>query len=344
MKTSSKERTLQWICNQYKKGNISFSHKLQRPIGQWSPKMKSLLIHSLLSGFPVNPIYIVDEGGILYTLDGSQRTSACISYLNNEFALKKDTPNIEITSNENGETIIKEYEIAGKKFKKLDEEVQSTLLACSLEFCTLSEYTDEEVKEMFRRQNTSKPLSGKLLRIVNESDAFSDAVYSLSNHPFMDKLMTNTQRKNGTDKDLIIQTLMLICTNDKNDFTSFRSKDIDVFVMDYADNSLEKVSVLLDALDSFDESFEEIKIPVTSIPMLLYCGYRVKKDKKSFSKLVEIVDEFLNGYDSNEEYKQYVQSGTSAQENVRGRLDYWKGLMKTIQKSEKSNNIKESDY
>ena len=330
MKTSSKERTLQWICNQYKKGNISFSHKLQRPIGQWSPKMKSLLIHSLLSGFPVNPIYIVDEGGILYTLDGSQRTSACISYLNNEFALKKDTPNIEITSNENGETIIKEYEIAGKKFKKLDEEVQSTLLACSLEFCTLSEYTDEEVKEMFRRQNTSKPLSGKLLRIVNESDAFSDAVYSLSNHPFMDKLMTNTQRKNGTDKDLIIQTLMLICTNDKNDFTSFRSKDIDVFVMDYADNSLEKVSALLDALDSFDESFEEIKIPVTSIPMLLYCGYRVKKDKKSFSKLVEIVDEFLNGYDSNEEYKQYVQSGTSAQENVRGRLDYWKGLMKTI--------------
>jgi hypothetical protein len=278
----------------------------------------------------VNPIYIVDEGGILYTLDGSQRTSTCISYLNNEFALKKDTPNIEITSNENGETIIKEYEIAGKKFKKLDEEVQSTLLACSLEFCTLSEYTDEEVKEMFRRQNTSKPLSGKLLRIVNESDAFSDAVYSLSNHPFMDKLMTNTQRKNGTDKDLIIQTLMLICTNDKNDFTSFRSKDIDVFVMDYADNSLEKVSVLLDALDSFDESFEEIKIPVTSIPMLLYCGYRVKKDKKSFSKLVEIVDEFLNGYDSNEEYKQYVQSGTSAQENVRGRLDYWKGLMKTI--------------
>lgn len=183
---------------------------------------------------------------------------------------------------------------------------------------------------MFRRQNTSKPLSGKLLRIVNESDEFSDAVYSLANHPFMGKLVTPTQRKNGSDRDIIIQTLMLICTNNENDFTSFRNKDIDVFVMDYADNSLEKVSVLLDALNSFDESFEEIKIPVTSIPMVLYCGYRVKKDKKSFSKLVEIVDEFLNGYDSNEEYKQYVQSGTSAQENVRGRLDYWKGLMKAI--------------
>lgn len=329
MKTASKERTLQWICNQHKKGNISFSHKLQRPIGQWSPKMKSLLIHSLLSGFPVNPIYIVDEGGTLYTLDGSQRTSTCISYINNEFALSKDTPNVFIQVTEDGESISKEYEIAGKKYKKLDEEVQSTLLACSLEFCTLSDYMDDEVKEMFRRQNTSKPLSGKLLRIVHESDEFSDAVYSLATHPFMDKLVTPTQRKNGTDRDLIIQTLMLICTNNENDFTSFRNKDIDVFVMDHGDESLEKVSTLSDAMDSFNENFDEIKIPVTSIPMVLYSGYRIKRDKKSFSKLVEIVNEFLSGYDANEEYKQYVQSGTSAQENVRGRLDWWREKIRT---------------
>ena len=329
MKTASKERTLQWICNQHKKGNISFSHKLQRPIGQWSPKMKSLLIHSLLSGFPVNPIYTVDDGGIIYTLDGSQRTSTCISYVNNEFALSKDTPNVTFQVTEDGESILKEYEIAGKKFKKLDEEVQSTLLACSLEFCTLSDYKDDEVKEMFRRQNTSKPLSGKLLRIVHESDVFSDAVYSLANHPFMDKLVTPTQRKNGTDRDLVIQTLMLICTNNENDFTSFRNKDIDVFVQDNADNSLDKIDTLKDAMDSFDTAFDTIKLPVTSIPMVLYSGYRMKKDKKSFTKLVDIVNDFLNGYDNNEEYKQYVQSGTSSQENVRGRLEWWRNKIKT---------------
>ena len=102
MKKSSKERTLQWICNQYKKGNISFSHKLQRPIGQWNTRMKSLLIHSLLSGFPVNPIYTVEENGVIYTLDGSQRTSTCINYVNNQFALSKDTPSITITTNLNG--------------------------------------------------------------------------------------------------------------------------------------------------------------------------------------------------------------------------------------------------
>lgn len=330
MKTSSKSRTLQWISNQYKKGNISFSHKLQRPVGQWSPRTKSLLIHSLLSGFPVNPIYIVDEEGILYTLDGSQRTSTCIDYLNDKFALSKDTPNIIISSKENGEDTTKEYVIAKKKFSKLDEEVKSTLLACDLEFCTLSEFTDEDVKEMFRRQNSSKPLNGKLLRIVYESEEFSNAIYSLSNHPFMSKLITPAQHKNGTDKDLIIQALMLICTNQENDFTSFRTKDIDAFVKDHADDSLDKIGTLKDAMDKFDDAFEEIRIPITSIPVILYSGYRIVKDKKSFSKLIELINEFLSTYDTNEEYKQYVMSGTSSSENVRGRFDYWRNKIRIV--------------
>lgn len=330
MKTSTKGRTLQWINNQYQKGNISFSHKLQRPVGQWNTKMKSLLIHSLLSGFPINPIYIVDEDNTLYTLDGSQRTSTCIDYINDKFTLSKDTPTITLTSKENGESVTKTYEIAKKKFSKLDEEVQSTLLACSLDFCTISDYTDLEVKEMFRRQNTSKPLNGKLLRVIHESDDFSEAIYSLANHPFMGKLTTSAQRKNGTDRDLIIQSLMLICTNQQQDFTSFRTKDIDAFVVDYGDKSLERVDTLREALDSFNEAFEEIKIPITSIPMILYSGYRMKKDKKSFIKLVESVNKFLDGYENNEEYKQYVQSGTSGSENVRGRFDYWRNVVKSI--------------
>lgn len=332
MKTSSKNRPLSWICNQHKKGNISFKHKLQRPIGQWNPTMKSLLIHSLLVGIPVNPIYVVEENGIIYTLDGSQRTSVCIAYINNEFALSKDTPNITLSSVVDGEKILTTYEIAGKKFKNLDEEVQQTLKdSCSLEFCTISEYTEDEVREMFRRQNSGKPLNNKLLRIVHESDELSDAIYTLSTNPFMDKLLSKTQRKNGTDRDLIIQTLMLINTNQTNDFTSFRTNDIDSFVIDHNDIALEKTDTLNIALTSLDKAFEEeIKIPVTSIPMILYGAYRIIKDKKSFSTFVEKVKEFLDGYESNEVYKQFVQSGTGSKENVRGRFDYWREIIRNI--------------
>ena len=333
MKVSSRERTLQWICNQYKKGNISFSHKLQRPIGQWNSRMKSLLIHSLLSGFPVNPIYIVEENKVIYTLDGSQRTSTCIDYINNVFSLNKDTPNISITSNENGESVTREYQIAGKKFKKLDEDVQSTLLACSLEFCMLSDYTDEEVKEMFKRQNTSKPVSGRLIRVCNESDAFSETVYSLAMHPFMEKILSPAQRKNGFDREIIINTFMLVSTNQDNDFTSFKNKDVDIFIRDYADDRLDKADLLKDAMDKLNENFEELKVKQLNIPMILYVSYRCLKDKKSFSKLVKHIKQFVADYndpDKLQDYKAYCQSSTTSSENVRGRLDYWRGVIREL--------------
>lgn len=331
MKNSSKERTLQWINNQKSKGNISFDHRLQRPIDQWNTRLKSLLIHSLLTGIPVNPIYVVEEENIIHPLDGSQRTSTCISYLNDEFALSKDTPNVSIAVTENGEQIIKEYEIAGKKFKKLDDEVKETLLACTLEFCTLTDYTDDDIKTMFERQNSGKPLNAKLLRVVHESDTFGDMVYRLAHHPVMDKLMSKTQRKNGTDKDTIIQTLMLIATNQENDFTSFKAKDINTFVTDYADNYIICNDTLVDAMDRLDESFESLKIPITSLPMIFYASYKIMRNKKSFSALVDKIIEFLDNYDSNEEYKQYIQSGTSSRENVRGRFDYWRNIVRELQ-------------
>ena len=333
MKTSSKERTLQWINNQYGKGNISFSHKLQRPIGQWNTKMRSLLIHSLLVGFPVNPIYVVEDSSTIYTLDGSQRTSTCLDYINNKFSLSKDTPNVTIVSKENGEPVSKEYEIAGKKFKKLDEEVQNTLLACSLEFCTLSDYTDDEVKEMFKRQNTSKPLSGRLIRVCNESDAFSETVYSLATHPFMEKVLSPAQRKNGFDREIIINTFMLIATNQENDFTSFKNKDVDAFIKDHADNVLDKADLLKDAMDKLNENFDELKVKQLNIPMILYVSYRCLKDKKSFGKLVEHIKQFIEDYndpDKLQDYKKYCQSSTTSSENVRGRLDYWRGVIREL--------------
>ena len=110
----------------------------------------------------------------------------------------------------------------------------------------------------------------------------------------------------------------------------FRTKNIDAFVKTYGDESLSKMDVLTEVMDKLDEAFENIKIPVTSIPMVLYSGYRVKKVRKSFSKFVELIVNFLNDYDNNEEYKKYVQSGTGSAENVKGRLEYWKNMIKEL--------------
>lgn len=322
MDYTCRTKTLQALNKGMEKGTILLSHKLQRPEGQWNRKQKTDLIDSLLRKYPINATYSIKEDGILSVIDGVQRLSCVRDFIANKFALSKDMEPVVV----NGE----EKNLAGLKFKKLDEDTKDVILSAELQMYELTDCTEKDVREMFRRQNAGKPLNGKQLRIVHESDEFSEAVYSLATHPFMGKLMTNAQRKNGTDRDLIIQTLMLIETNQNNDFTSFRTKDIDLFVMEHSEDCIGKIDVLKDVMDNFDKSFEKIKVPVTSIPMVLYSGYRVTKDKKSFTKLVDIINKFLNDYDTNEKYKQFVQSGTSASENVRGRFDYWRGLVKAM--------------
>lgn len=321
MDYTCRTKTLQALNKAMEKGTIILSHKLQRPEGQWNRKQKTDLIDSLLRKYPTNPTYGIKEDGIISVIDGVQRLSCVRDFIADKFALSKDMESIMINDEEKS--------LAGLKFSKLDDDTKDIILSSELQIYELTDCTEKDVREMFRRQNAGKPLNNRQLRVIHESDSFSDAIYSLANHSFMKKIVSKTQHKNGTDRDLIIQTLMLICTNQERDFTSFRTKDIDTFVIDYADESLEKVDVLREAMDSLDEAFEEIKVPVTSISMILYSGYRIKKDKKSFSKLIDLINDFLNNYENNEEYKQYVQSGTSSSENVRGRFDYWRNIIRS---------------
>lgn len=124
---------------------------------------------------------------------------------------------------------------------------------------------------------------------------------------------------------------LLIETNNENDFTSFRTKDIDSFVTWYSENiNEEKINTLRQAMDKFEESLDKVSITTVSLPMVLYSGYRVLRDKKSFTKLIEIVNNFVTNYETNDEYKQYCSSGTTSSDKVRGRLDYWKKLIGSL--------------
>ena len=64
--------------------------------------------------------------------------------------------------------------------------------------------------------------------------------------------------------------------------------------------------------------------------MVIYSGYQVLKDKKSFDEFIKKIEEFVSSYDTNDEYKQYCSSGTSASDKVRGRFDYWKNIVDSL--------------
>lgn len=323
MDYTCRTKTLQSLARAIEKESIVLSHKLQRPEGQWSRRQKSDLIDSLLRKYPINPTYGIKEGEKIAIIDGVQRLSCVRDFLSNKFALSNNIEPVVI----NGEERI----LAGLKFNKLDEDTKDIILNAELQVYELTDCTEKDVREMFRRQNAGKPLNAKQLRIVNESDDFSESVYILATHPFMNKLMTKTQRKNGTDRDLIIQAIMLIENMEEDQNISFRSKNINLFVAQHQDTVEADIVTTLNAtMDKLNDAFEKVKIPLTSIPMILYCGYKIAKDDKPLDSFVDIIVDFLEGYDNNEEYKKFVQSATSDSENVQGRFNYWVELIEGI--------------
>ena len=64
--------------------------------------------------------------------------------------------------------------------------------------------------------------------------------------------------------------------------------------------------------------------------MILYTGILCIKLNKDFDNFIDVVFNFVQNYDSNEEYKQYVQSGTTTSTGVRARLNYWNKIAESL--------------
>ena len=306
------------------KGKYSMKHKFQRQENQWNNRQKSLLIDSMLRPYPIDPVRCeVETDDVRRIFDGVQRATTVRDFFKEDgFRLAKDLKPVTI----DGEV----YEIAGKKYVQLDEAVQDKLNDYEMTIYVFTDCTEADIREMFTRQNNGKPLNNTQKRTAIESEKVSDVIFSLADHEFFEKVLSAAQYKKDVQRDLIRETLMLINTDEENDFTSFRAKDIDSFVVWYDENiNAADISTLTDVLDALNTG-DTIKVKSTSIPMILYGGYKCLKDGKDFRKFSAAVDEFIGNYDVNEEYKQLVQSGTTSSAGVKARLQYWNNVVDNL--------------
>ena len=325
MEFNNKKQLVKTFAKDMSKGKYSTKHKCQRQEDQWSKEQKSLLIDSMLRNYPLDPIRAeLKEDEKKYIFDGVQRATTICKFLNDEYKLSKDLKPVVI----DGE----KYEIAGKKYSELEETVKDKISDYELIVYIFSGCTDEDIREMFRRQNNGKPLSNTQKRTAIESDTVSEIIFSLADHQFFEKIMSPAQIRKDVNRDMIRETLMLINTNEYQDFTSFRTKDINDFISWYDQNIIQAdVDLLRGALDKLDESIEELKIKPTSIPMMLYAAYQCVKENKDFATFALMVSDFSNNYDSNEKYAAiFAGGGTASSESVNKRFQYWKSLVNKI--------------
>lgn len=314
MDYTCRTRSLSSLTKDIESGKIMLTHKLQRKEGQWNNRQRSELIDSLLRNYPINPTYGVKESGKVGIIDGVQRLSTIRDYINNVFSLVKTLEKVTINDTE--------YDIAGKKFKKLDDTVQEELLKSELQLYELMDCTDKEVREMFARQNSGKPLSNTNKRSVLENEKVSKSINSLASHNFFSKIVTKTQSKSDLEKDIVRQVLMIVSDYE---MSSFRSNDINKFVIWLNDNLNDSIiKQLADALDKLDAAFPEfIKIKKLVAPLMIYGMYKAIKNKKLTQKYIDWLKKFIDQYENNKDFLKYCESATASADMVKGRVDYF---------------------
>ena len=178
------------LLKDQKNGKIQDDMSMQRDANQWTPKDKSMLMHTVFVNLSILPISLIQKGtggGVVKLLsDGKQRLSNFAQYANNEFPLSSATPHVKMRRvikqpkldengkeireiidgkrrvimepclDENGNIITEEvdYKVAGKYFSELPDALKDQFMSykCMPQYVHIN-YSDEEIQlQMLREQ------------------------------------------------------------------------------------------------------------------------------------------------------------------------------------------------
>ena len=275
-----KRLNINWNARQLVKmcmnGSITFDNAIQRGY-VWDIKRKSLLIESMIIGYPVPAFYAKrDESKVFDMLDGKQRSEAICGYLNGEYALSG---------------VCEEYE--GKYFSELPEEAQDEIMSYSLTVYYFEDITDEEVNEMFYRLNNGKALTAiELTRVKARS---FDKIKELAAHEIFTEALKDSQINRYTNEDIVIKALvMLNCEKPslKNDF--IRPYIIETEITDSmaaaVKTALTRLKYVHDSLVDSEQSKAAKKLYIrTHLISMIPLAYETHKNGVEIWELVEFV-------------------------------------------------------
>ena len=192
-----------WSVNSFKKrfekGEINFDNPIQRGI-VWNKVMSSLYIHSLLYDVLVyqKPFLVSKKENGVDILDGKQRGTSLIKFINNEFALTglQKEPSIILR----GEP----YNINGKYFKQLDEDLQMKILDFQIDMAILENAPVEIEALFFDRSNGGKAMAKiDLARSKNRS---IEVVKEIAQHEIFKAMFSDKQLIKLPQDEIVVKT------------------------------------------------------------------------------------------------------------------------------------------
>jgi len=206
IRTSAVDFSFGELLNLHNAHEIVIRPEYQR-LFRWSNEQRSRLIESIILGLPIPPIFLIeDNDGILELIDGLQRTSSVLQFLDHAAINEPELVLIgcDIIQNLNG-----------KRFIDIPLSIRLKVKRSPIRATIINKSGDAFVKyEMFKRLNTG----GSLLsaqeirncssRMVDGGKVFYDAIQEMAGHPSFvaaTARLPDSFREKRADEELVLR-------------------------------------------------------------------------------------------------------------------------------------------
>ena len=216
------------IIKKMDKKTICFDHPLQRESERWGGVMVGNLISDVLQGNPIPELVfaeqVVNGIPIIWDLDGKQRCTNLYMYYKGvkkhdkiskairRYMITYHTPildeNGEISVDEEGFPLYekKEFDIRGKKFCQLPEELQERFLDYSFKIVQYINCSSEDIAYHILRYNEGKPANREEKGIIRLGERYARLVKNIAALPFFEDNYTVSDINSGSINRVITES------------------------------------------------------------------------------------------------------------------------------------------
>lgn len=306
-----------WSVNSFKKrfekGEINFDNPIQRGI-VWNKVMSSLYIHSLLYDVLVyqKPFLVSKKENGWDVLDGKQRGTSLIKFINNEFALTglQKEPSIILR----GEP----YNINGKYFKQLDEDLQMKILDFQIDMAILENAPVEIEALFFNRSNGGKAMAKiDLARSKNRS---IDTVKEIARHEIFNAMFSDKQIIKLPQDEIVVKTWQALNETDP-DYSAKHFNDL----MEELEITDENKQQIMSVYDKVFEAYKNVLIKDKEVSNMImkkthFLTYVAFVEQfESVDKLAEWLMSFYGNMPT--EYAEASKQQTTSSKNTTTRIN-----------------------
>ena len=235
----------------------------QRHSGMWSPILKSNLVWSMLADSYIPPIVLLKDkrgedskGKDIFgyqVLEGQQRLiTTLFPFLNDEWTLHGSVEPVEV----DGFT----YDIAGKKYSELEEELQDIIKNYRFTVQAIENYTMEEAEKLYFNINSGVALSAMQKGKAKLGNELMEFVNTLLSGNFFTQAINITEKQALKEDDLLMLMQGMALLDQRHEQREFKNISA-ASMLSYAESirnsyNEEKQQMIMEIVDYLDSAFE----------------------------------------------------------------------------------------